>query len=540
MTRKVIRKMSIPRIVSLSLALVALLALSAFKQVRGESTVTEIFSGTRASIADVQAQELRHPRMPVDINSGLVASGRSQQPSLAPARAVNFARAVSYFTGGTEANSLAVGDVNGDGKIDAVVANWGGSCGRCGEGSVGVLLGKGDGTFQLAVAYGSGGKAAYAVALSDLNNDGKLDIMVTACVDPVCGGGGTAGVLLGNGDGTFQTAVVYSTGPPAIGYAPYWLAVADVNGDRKPDLLASNGASVGVLLGNGDGTFQPALALGIGGPIAVADLDGDHKPDLVCGNGPVKVLLGNGDGTFQSAVAYDSGGSASSVAVSDVNSDGKPDLLVGNGSLGVLLGNGDGTFQAVVIHSFGTSVGPIAVFDVNADGAPDAIAVNASNRSVLVLLGNGDATFQPAERFGSGGAIPRGAASADLNGDQKPDLLVVNYCFSRDYCAGTLGVLLNIKVPTKTVITTSGSPSQAGHPVTFTATVTPRFGGVPDGELTKFYDGKTLLGSVALAGGTAAYTTSSLSVMTHTIKAIYGGDPVFKTSIGKVTQVVDP
>jgi hypothetical protein len=464
----------------------------------------------------------------------------AQQPSLAPAPAVNFARAISYFTGGANALSVAVGDVNGDGKIDAVVANWGGSCGQCLEGSVGVLLGKGDGTFQPAVAYGSGAYLAWAVALSDLNNDGKLDIMVTSCFDPVCGTGAAAGVLLGNGDGTFQTAVVYSAGPPAPGLAPEWSAVADVNVDHKPDLLVSNVGGVGLLLGNGDGTFQPPISVAAGGPIAVADLNGDQKPDLVCGNGDVKVLLGNGDGTFQPAVTYNSDGGAASVSISDVNGDGKPDLLAGNGSVAVLLGNGDGSFQAAVTYSFGETVSPIVVADVNADGAPDVIGDDWGHKAVRVILGNGDGTFQPAEKFGSGGIIPRGAASADLNGDQKPDLLAVNYCFSRTNCGGTLGVLINIKVPTKTGVTTSGSPSHAGQPVTFTATVTPKYGGVRNGELMKFYDGTTLLSSIALVGGSASYTTSSLSVKTHTIKAIYVGDGIFKPSIGRVTQVVDP
>ena len=228
------------------------------------------------------------------------------------------------------------------------------------------------------------------------------------------------------------------------------------------------------------------------------------------------------------------------MSISDLNGDGKPDLLAGNGSVAVLLGNGDGTFQAAVTYSFGETVSPIVVADVNADGAPDVIGDDSGHKAVRVILGNGDGTFQPAEKFGSGGIIPRGAASAYLNGDQKPDLLAVNYCFSRTNCGGTLGVLINIKVPTKTGVTTSGSPSHAGQPVTFTATVTPKYGGVRNGELMKFYDGTTLLRSIALVGGSAAYTTSSLSVSTHTIKAIYVGDGVFKPSIGRVTQVVDP
>jgi hypothetical protein len=93
---------------------------------------------------------------------------------------------------------------------------------------------------------------------------------------------------------------------------------------------------------------------------------------------------------------------------------------------------------------------------------------------------------------------------------------------------------------TKTALTTSGSPSKVGQPVTFTATVTSRYGSIPDGELVKFYDGNKLMGSVPLAGGTAAFTTSSLPAGIHTIKAIYVGDVLFKKSTGKIYQEVDP
>ena len=156
----------------------------------------------------------------------------------------------------------------------------------------------------------------------------------TICPNFACQTDGIIGVLLGNGNGTFQTAVTYDSG----GLNPYSVAVADVNGDGKPDLLVANEGSntVGVLLGNRNGTFQTAVTYGSGGlgavSVAVADVNGDGKPDLLVaneGSNTVGVLLGNRNGTFQTAVTYGSGGlGAVSVAVADVNGDGKPDLLV--------------------------------------------------------------------------------------------------------------------------------------------------------------------------------------------------------------------
>src|SRR5271168_4469817 len=314
-----------------------------------------------------------------------------------PAHAqLNFTNAVPYGSGGYAALSVAVADVNGDGKPDLVVvnncaiknsgcegSNSNGCSGSSCDGSVSVLLGNGDGTFQTAVTYDSGGNYASAVAIADVNGDGKLDLLVAnQCISySNCVNGGAVGVLLGNGDGTFQPVAPYPTG----GFGGWALSVADVNGDGKPDLLitiqcatnpCSGDSRVGVFLGNGDGTFQPAVTYDSGGyaaqSIAIKDVNRDGKPDVLvanqcagysnCGNGGgVGVLLGNGDGTFQAAVSYSSGGIADSVAVADVNGDGKPDLLVGNycqldnscpnatsGTVAVLLGNGDGTFRTAV------------------------------------------------------------------------------------------------------------------------------------------------------------------------------------------------
>jgi hypothetical protein len=418
---------------------------------------------------------------------------------------------------------------------------------------VAVLLGKGDGTFQAAVTYDSGGSNPDSVAVADVNGDGKPDIVVANNGDIA-----TVDVLLGNGDGTFQTAVTYGTGAT---YA-YSVAVADVNGDGKPDILVANWCSnggcesgtVSVLLGNGDGTFQTAVTYGTGGiyadSVAVADVNGDGKLDVVAGNygsSDVDVLLGNGDGTFQTAVTYDSGGSNPySGAVADVNGDGKPDILVanhGSSNVGVLLGNGDGTFQtAVTYDSGGSSAQSVAVADVNGDGKPDIVAANycasgenCNNGTAGVLLGNGDGTFQTAVTVGSGGSYPDSVAVADVNGDGKPDIVMANFGSSN------VGVLINTSnVATTTALVSSPDPSSFGQAVTFTATVTTSGSNAPTGTVT-FDDSSMALGAGTLNGsGVASYTTSSLTVGQHSITALYGGDVNNAGSTSAVlTQIVN-
>src|SRR4029077_9673154 len=167
-----------------------------------------------------------------------------------------FQAGVSYGSGGQYAFSVAVGDVNGDGKMDLIVSNQCARSNNCTNGSVSVLLGNGDGTFQAALSYGSGGQYTFSVAAEDVNGDGRPDLLVSnECADNTCGNG-SVGVLLGNGDGTFHAAVSYGTG----GQYAYSVAVGDVNGDGKPDLVVAHQLSVAVLLGNGDGTFQTAMS----------------------------------------------------------------------------------------------------------------------------------------------------------------------------------------------------------------------------------------------------------------------------------------
>jgi uncharacterized membrane protein len=446
-----------------------------------------------------------------------------------------FKAAVIDASGGYEPYSVAAGDVNGDGNPDLLVANECGNTDDC-NGVVGVLLGNGDGSFQPVVTYNSGGYDAQSVAVADVNGDGKPDLLVANdCATSNCASGGGVGVLLGNGDGTFQAAMSYGSG----GQDAESVAVADVNGDGKPDLVVANGdGSVGILLGNGDGTFQAAMSYASGGTnassVSVADVSGDGKLDLVvanscasddCANGSVGVLLGNGDGTFQAAVSYSSGGVyTDALVLGDVNRDGKLDLVlaseyatnsVTNGSVGVLLGNGDGTFQAVVSTSTPTpieGIRSVALTDFNGDGKLD-LAVGAGN---FLLLGNGDGTFQTPIELGAGGP---GIAVGDFNLDGKPDLAV-----------GGITVLLNISVfPTTTTITSLSNPSDFGQSVTFSATVAPKASGTPTGTV-KFMDGSTILGTSALTGGTAKFSTATLAVGHHRITASYSGDTTFADS----------
>ena len=328
---------------------------------------------------------------------------------------------------------VVVHDFNGDGKLDLAVTAIDLPAGQCcGPGSTSILLGNGDGTFKAHVDYGVGSSPA-GLAQGDFNGDGKLDLAVANQGD------NTVSVLIGNGDGTFRTHVDYS-----VGTSPISVATGDFNRDKKTDLAVANsqngsGGTVSVLLGNGDGSFQSHVDYATGAdPAAVisVDLNGDGKLDLVlAGRDSLSVLLGKGDGTFATHVEYGPE-ELRSVAAADFNGDGRIDLALPvfnciinpcpPGSVAVLLGNGDGTFPNHVDYATGTGPGLPATADFNNDGILDLAIANEVDNTVSILLGNGNGTFRAHVDYPTG-VGPQGTAVGDFNGDGKLDLAVTNY-----------------------------------------------------------------------------------------------------------------
>jgi hypothetical protein len=468
--------------------------------------------------------------------------------------------------------SLVAGDFNHDGILDLATANGTAL-------TVSVLIGNGNGTFRARRDY-QAGAGPTSVLVADFNNDAKLDLAVAAQSD------GALSLLLGNGDGTFQSKVDYPVSPP-----PYTLASADLNGDGNQDLAVTvDTDAVEVLLGNGDGTFAPAVQYATSDiPVAtaIADLNGDGKLDMAVavvpttGGGKVNVLLGNGDGTFRSYTEYDVPEAPYGLAVGDLNKDSIPDLVVADTgyqtfgvTVSVLLGNGDGTFRPHVDYDTYRYPACPVIADFNKDGNFD-VAV-AAEYEADVLLGNGDGTLRPYTAYST--VFAGRLVSADFNGDGNLDLAVgtgsasalllgngdgtfkahVDYPmvgtwgyatgdFNHDGAPDLVGsyvygssvsVLLNT-AGTFLKMTNRPNPSRQGQVVTFVVQLTPGLPGepTPTGTIT-LKDGSKVLKTLTLRQGRVHYTTSGLSVGTHSITAVYSGDSTFNPNQISVTQVV--
>ena len=466
--------------------------------------------------------------------------------------------------------TAAVGDFNGDGIADLVVANDT-------DNTLTILLGNGHGGFSPApgspVAVGPN---PFGVVLGDFNGDGIADLAV------VNSGSTNVSILLGDGHGGFSPAV---GSPVAVGTDPFGLAVGDFNGDGIADLAVANWGSndVTILLGNGSGGFSASgSTVPVGNrpyAITVADFNGDGITDLAVANqtsANVSILLGNGSGGFSPAPGspVTAGNNPQSVAVGDFNGDGIVDLAVTNylsNNMNILMGDGHGGFSPAPGSPVATGAGPnyVSVGDFNGDGIVDLVVANLDADDVTIFLGNGSGGFALASGSPIAvGHLPYAVAVGDFDGDGIADLAVPNYG------ADDISILLNQVTQTATAVLTAvsipgsgtrnveatypgdanfgGSTSPTipltatpvttvttlvlstadtiafGTPVTLTAIVTPfTLGGSTATGTINFYDGTALLGAVPVSStGEASLTVSTFTVAgsPHRLTAVFIGD----------------
>ncbi len=477
------------------------------------------------------------------------------------------------YTTGAGARGIVTGDFNGDGKLDLAIANQTSN-------TVSILLGNGDGTFQGHVDY-SVGTGPFSLATGDFNDDGALDLAV------VNQSANQVSILLGLGDGTFD---FWPYGSFATGQLPFGIVVGDFNRDGQLDLAVSNytDGTVSILLGNGDGTFGAHTDYATGPlpeMLATADFNADGRLDLAVGTNQatgsqISILLGNGDGTFQPHNDIPAGSKPRSVIPADFNGDGKIDLAVanyGSSTVSLLLGNGDGTFSSRMDYPTGTSPQSITAGDFDGNGRLDLAVANYGSNTTSVLLQVPVVALSPSSLSFVGQQVGTTSApqSITLTNTGSAALNVTGITVQGDFaqtdtcnttiqpgsnCAisvtftptvsGTRSGVLTIAdnavnspqtvslsgtgmIATATTLSSSLNPSKFGQAVTLTAVVVPAQSGTPTGSVT-FYDGTTTLGSVTLSVGAAHLTVSTLTAGSHSLTATYSGDSTFVASTSAV------
>jgi uncharacterized repeat protein (TIGR01451 family) len=427
--------------------------------------------------------------------------------------------------------SVVAADFNSDGKLDLVVNQ---------NGNILLLLGNGDGTFQPPAAITNLSGYSGIVLVADVNGDGKPDL-----VSP----GPT--ILLGNGDGTFQAPLYGLFGGNAY-------AVGDFNGDGKVDFAWTGVNQVGVLLGFGDGTFQTPIDTNLsylpGYSMIAADFNGDGKLDIAypeyAGNN-IAIAFGKGDGTFQyggylSGTQFATDGIPYGMVQADFNGDGKPDLAVvtSAGTVDVFLGgqysgliiavthagsftsDATGAYQIVIQNpAFASTSGTVTVTDTLPNGLTATAIGGTGWACTLNTL-----TCTRSDALGTGAGYPTIAIAVNVAG-LAPTTLTNTASVSYGGIANPAADPTSIVSPTTTSLAVSPNPASLSQLVTMTATVSAGASGT-----VLFLDAGSPLGSAAVSGGQAIFTTTLLASGLRAISATYSGDTTHASSISGVAE----